>query len=173
LDDGWNVRRARIGVLGKFMGDWNYNLTYDFGGSSDGFGGLAPGSLPGGGTSGIEYAWLSYTGLSKWTGLSGFAIEGGITDMLWSLDNATSSNDIMFMERASSVNVATNIAAGDFRFAAGLRGYNDWVWAAGYFTGPKSGVIHTDTTSVTTLATVPPGCTTPSGTTKCSAATPR
>jgi phosphate-selective porin OprO/OprP len=77
LDDGINVRRARIGVLGKFMGDWNYNLTYDFGNSSDGFGGLAPGSLPGGGTSGIEQAYLSYTGLSKWTGLTGFAIEGG------------------------------------------------------------------------------------------------
>jgi outer membrane murein-binding lipoprotein Lpp len=126
LDDGVNVRRARIGVIGKFMGDWNYNLTYDFGGSSDGFGGLAPGSLPGGGASGVEYAWLSYTGFSKWTGLTGFAIEGGITDVLYTLDNATNSNDIMFMERASAANVATNIAAGDFRSAAGLRGWSDW-----------------------------------------------
>ena len=41
LDDGVNVRRARIGVVGKFMGDWNYALIYDFGGSSDGFGGTA------------------------------------------------------------------------------------------------------------------------------------
>ena len=62
LDDGVNVRRGRIGVLGKFMGDWNYALIYDFGNSSDGFGGLAPGSLPGGGISGIENAYLSYTG---------------------------------------------------------------------------------------------------------------
>ena len=37
LDDGVNVRRARIGVIGKFLGDWNYALSYDFGGSSDGF----------------------------------------------------------------------------------------------------------------------------------------
>ena len=37
LDDGINARRARIGVIGKFMGDWNYALVYDFGGSSDGF----------------------------------------------------------------------------------------------------------------------------------------
>jgi phosphate-selective porin OprO and OprP len=36
LDNGVNVRRARIGVLGKFFGDWNYALIYDFGGSSDG-----------------------------------------------------------------------------------------------------------------------------------------
>src|SRR5216684_1343395 len=68
LDDGVNVRRARIGVLGKFMGDWNYALIYDFGGSSDGFagtasaGGTAVGFLPGGALSGIENAYLSYTG---------------------------------------------------------------------------------------------------------------
>ena len=53
LDDGVNVRRARIGVAGKFLGDWNYSLVYDFGGSSDGFagtasaGGTAVGFLPG------------------------------------------------------------------------------------------------------------------------------
>ena len=34
LDDGANVRRARIGVIGKFMSDWNYALIYDFGGAS-------------------------------------------------------------------------------------------------------------------------------------------
>src|SRR5262249_32018136 len=27
----------RLGGVGKFMGDWNYALVYDFGGSSDGF----------------------------------------------------------------------------------------------------------------------------------------
>ena len=32
LDDGVNARRARIGVLGKFLGDWNYVLFYDFAG---------------------------------------------------------------------------------------------------------------------------------------------
>ena len=167
LDDGVNVRRGRIGVLGKFMGDWNYALIYDFGNSSDGFGGLAPGSLPGGGISGLENAYLSYTGFKP------FAIEGGYMVVPYTLDQSTSSNDIMFLERASSQVIAANIAAGDFRSAGGIRGYNDWVWAGGYFTGPVSGTIHTDTTSVTTLVTVPAGCTTPSGTTKCSAATPR
>ena len=66
LNNGINVRRARIGVLGKFLGDWNYALVYDFGGSSDGFastgsfgaslpntGGTSIGFLSGGGTSGI------------------------------------------------------------------------------------------------------------------------
>ena len=54
LDNGVNVRRARIGVVGKFLGDWNFALIYDFGGSSDGFGGTGSvggtpvGFLPGG-----------------------------------------------------------------------------------------------------------------------------
>jgi phosphate-selective porin OprO and OprP len=172
LDDGYNVRRARIGVLGKFMGDWNYALIYDFGGSADGFGGLAPGSLPGGGTSGVQNAWLSYSGLSKWTGLKGFLVEGGVTDVMYTLDEATSSNDIMFMERASSQVIAANIAAGDFRSFGGLRGYNDWFWAGGFATGPTTGTTHSDTTSVTALVpTVPAGCTHPVAPTTCSAAT--
>src|SRR5260370_24393492 len=36
LDDGGNVRRARIGLIGQFMGDWDYALIYDFGGASAG-----------------------------------------------------------------------------------------------------------------------------------------
>ena len=36
-------------------------------------------------------------------------------DLPYTLDEATSSNDIVFMERASSGIIAQNIAAGDFR----------------------------------------------------------
>jgi len=147
LDDGVNARRARIGVLGTFMGDWNYALIYDFGGSSDGFGGTAPGSLPGGAVSGIENAYLSYVGIK------GLAIEGGYMDVLYTLGEATSSNNIMFMERASSTNVAVNIAAGDFRSAAGARWYNDWFWLGAYVTGPASGALHVR------QSTSPPGST--------------
>ncbi|MCK1509814.1 OprO/OprP family phosphate-selective porin [Bradyrhizobium sp. 18] len=140
LDSGENVRRARIGVAGKFFHDWNFALVYDFGGSSDGFGGAAPGSLPGGGVSGIENAYLSYTGLKPFGGK--MAIEGGIMDLPYTLDEATSSNDIMFMERASAGIVATSIAAGDFRSAVGTRWYNDVFWAGAYVTGPATGAIH-------------------------------
>lgn len=149
LDNGVNVRRARIGVLGKFFDDWNYALIYDFGGTSDGFGGTgavgaAPGTpvgfLPGGATSGIENAYLSYTGFKPFGGK--MAIEGGIMDVPYTLDEATSSNDIVFMERASSGLIAQNIAAGDFRSAVGLRWYTDRVWLGGYVTGPVTGAIH-------------------------------
>jgi phosphate-selective porin OprO/OprP len=131
------------------VGGYNYALVYDFGGSSDGFGGLASGSLPGGGTSGIENAWLSYSGFKP------FVIEGGYMDVPYTLDEATSSTDIMFMERSSSSIIATNIAAGDFRSADGSRAYNDWIWAGGYLTGPTSGQMHSDTTTVTKAPQLP------------------
>jgi len=146
LDDGVNVRRARIGVTGKFLGDWNYALIYDFGGSSDGFGGTGSaggvpvGFLPGGGVSGVENAYLSYTGFKPFGGK--LAIEGGVMDLPYTLDEATSSNDIPFMERASSGVIATNIAAGDFRSAFGARWYTDTFWAGAYVTGPATGAIH-------------------------------
>ena len=146
LDDGVNLRRARIGVAGKFLGDWNYSLVYDFGGTSDGFastasvGGAAVGFLPGGALSGVENAYLSYTGFKPFGGK--LAIEGGIMDLPYTLDEATSSNDIVFMERASAGVVATNIAAGDFRSTVGARWYDDTFWAGAYVTGPATGAIH-------------------------------
>jgi phosphate-selective porin OprO/OprP len=150
LDDGVNTRRARIGILGKFFGDWNYALIYDFGGTSDGFGGTGStgaaspvanvGFLPGGATSGIENAYLSYTGFKPFGGR--LAIEGGIMDLPYTLDEATSSNDIVFMERASSGIIAQNIAAGDFRSTFGARWYTDRVWLGAYVTGPTTGAIH-------------------------------
>ena len=143
LDTGVNARRARIGVLGTFMGDWNYALIYDFGGSADGFGGLAPGSLPGGGVSGIENAYLAYTGFKP------FTIEGGYMDVYYTLDESMSSNDILFMERASSNVIATSLAAGDFRSAVGVRGSDSRLWAGAYLTGPTSGALHTDTSTST------------------------
>ena len=146
LDNGVNARRARIGLVGKFMGDWNFGLIYDFGGTSDGFastagvGGAAVGFLPGGALSGLENAYLSYTGFKPFGG--NLAIEGGVMDLPYTLDEATSSNDIMFMERASAGAIATNIAAGDFRSTVGSRWYNDRFWAGAYATGPSTGAIH-------------------------------
>jgi phosphate-selective porin OprO/OprP len=146
LDNGVNARRARIGVVGKFFGDWDYALIYDFAGSSDGFagtasaGGTSVGFLPGGGLSGIENAYLSYKGIRPFGGQ--LAIEGGYMKTLYTLDEAMSSNDILFLERASSQVIAANIAAGDGRSVFGARWYNDIFWAGAYATGPSAGAIH-------------------------------
>jgi phosphate-selective porin OprO and OprP len=140
LDNGVNARRARIGVLGTFDGDWNYALVYDFGGSSDG---LPP--VSGAPTSGIENAFVSYVGLKP------VAFEIGYLDTPYTLDETTSSNDIMFMERASSQVIAASIAAGDFRSAAGIRGNTDRFWAGAYLTGPTSGTTHIFTPTATAV----------------------
>jgi phosphate-selective porin OprO and OprP len=63
-------------------------------------------------------------------------------DLPYTLDEASSSNDIPFMERAAPGVVARNIAADDFRSAAGARWYTDRFWAGAYATGPTTGAIH-------------------------------
>jgi phosphate-selective porin OprO/OprP len=148
LDSGVNVRRARIGILGTFMRDWNYNLSFEFGGSSDGIGGLAPGSLPGGVTTGIHDAQLGYTGLKP------FTIEGGFATLPYTLDWATSSNDTMFMERASVTTIAANsLGAGSFRSHVGIRGNTDRLWAGVYLTGPTLGAVHIGSSTATVPGT--------------------
>ena len=76
LDDGVNVRRARIGVVGKFLGDWNYALIYDLADPPTGLTALPAsaetvGFLPGGALSGVENAYLSYTASSLSAASSG------------------------------------------------------------------------------------------------------
>jgi phosphate-selective porin OprO/OprP len=53
-----------------------------------------------------------------------------------------SSNDLLFMERASIQTVATGIFANDNRSAFGVRSNNDRYWAGIYLTGPTSGATH-------------------------------
>jgi phosphate-selective porin OprO and OprP len=123
LNSGVNARRARIGVTGKFMGDWDYNLIFDFGGSSDN------GST-------IEAGYITFNGFAP------FHFDFGYQDVPYTLDEATSSNNIMFIERSSAQVIAANLAAGDNRSAAGIRWNNDRAWVGVYATGPTSGGTH-------------------------------
>jgi phosphate-selective porin OprO/OprP len=132
LQDGANARRARIGILGKVMGDWNYALVADFGGSSDTTNTANSGAT----NSQIENAYITYNGFRP------VAVDFGYLDVPWTLDEATSSNDIMFMERSSSQVVATAFGAGDARSALGIRSNDDRYWAGFYVTGPAAGASH-------------------------------
>ncbi len=140
LNSGENIRRARIGVTGKVLGDWAYSLIYDFGGSNDN--GPATGSTAAPATGGVETAEITYNGFRP------FAIEGGIQDIPYTLDEAVGSNDIMFLERSSAQVIAANLAAGDFRENFGGHWNNDRAWAGAYFTGPATGTIHGITNGV-------------------------
>jgi phosphate-selective porin OprO/OprP len=120
-------------VLGKFLGDWNYTFILDFGGSSDSNNSAITGSR----STDIENAYISYNGFRP------VAIDFGYLDVPFTLDEATSSNDIMFIERAEIQNVVTNMAANDARSALGVRSNNDRYWAGAYVTGPVAGATHT------------------------------
>ena len=133
LTSGANARRARFGVTGKFAGDWAYSLVYDFGGSTD--------AIPGAASSGIQSAMITYNGLNK--GLLPLAFDIGYMDTPFTLQEATTSNDLLFVERSSIQTVASNIFANDFRSALGVRSNDDRYWAGMYLTGPQSGAVHT------------------------------
>ncbi len=135
LNSGENLRRARLGVVGKIAGDWNYGLIYDFGGSNDNGPGQAGGTAASA-SGGVETAELTYNGFRP------VAIETGIEDVPYTLDEATSSNDIMFMERSSSQVIAANLAAGDFRSNLGAHYNTDRLWLGAYFTGGATGQSH-------------------------------
>lgn len=123
--NGVNARRARIGVLGTFAGDWDYGLIYDFGGTQDG-------------TATLENAYITYKGIK------GLYIDGGYIDVPYTLDEATGSNNMMFLERGSSQTIATAIAGGDNRSALGGHANGDWWWVGSYVTGPTSGFVHSN-----------------------------
>ena len=151
LDSGVNARRARIGVTGRFDQDFSYALIYDFGGSSDSFGsGLSGGSsgnsssTPFSSNGGIENAYVSYNGFNNANQSIPFVIDAGYQDIPWTLDEAMSSNDIMFMERSSAQVIATTYWGGnDFRSAADIRSFNQNYFAGLWLTGPQTGANHT------------------------------
>lgn len=124
LHSGFNVRRARVGVTGKVAGDWTYGLIYDFGNSADNT------------NSGIQTAQFSYNGFKN------TSIDFGYSNTYFSLDQATSSNDVLFMERATPSVVATNVNTGNYRSNFGVRYMSDRYWLGAYFTGPKNGDVH-------------------------------
>jgi len=59
-------------------------------------------------------------------------------DTLFTLDEAVSSNDIMFMERSFATNIAEAFGTGDNRSVLGARTWDDNWYASAYVTGPLS-----------------------------------
>jgi phosphate-selective porin OprO/OprP len=73
------------------------------------------------------------------------AFDLGYLDVPFVLDEATSSNDIMFIERTEVSNAVTNLAANEPRSAFGARSNDDRYWAGVYLTGPQPGATHVGT----------------------------
>lgn len=152
LSDGVDLRRARLGVIGNFMTDWHYAFVYDFGNTADGYNSNNAFANANSSTSpttsntflsGVENAFITYNGFYSHGQQYPVAIDMGILDVPWTLSEAMSSNDTLFMERSSSQVVATQFGGGDFRSAIGARSNNDRYWLGAYLTGPNSGALHT------------------------------
>jgi phosphate-selective porin OprO/OprP len=122
LNDGANFRRARIGIEGKAFGVWNYNFLYDFGGSGVEEAGK------------ISAAWVEYAAFPQARiRIGAFSPPAGI-------EEATSTNGSLFLERASPSELVRGIASGDGRTAVAVFGNGErWNYSAA-LTGNTIGV---------------------------------
>lgn len=128
---GINARRARIGLTGVFMRDWEWTIVGEFGGSEDITGNAQ-----------LNNAFIAYKGFrNTW-------IEAGYMDVPYTLDEQVGSNNILFMERATPQVLAVDIAAGDNRSAVGFRTFSRQHWFGSYLTGPSIGQDHDERVSV-------------------------
>jgi phosphate-selective porin OprO/OprP len=120
--DGFNFRRVRLGIEGKAFGDFEYNFTYDFGGSGNEEGGK------------INAAWLQYNGL-------GFArLRVGAYAPTTGLEDGASNTSSLFAERPAVAEVVRGLAGGDARVGAGLYAGGDRWTLGGTITGNVAGV---------------------------------
>jgi len=122
LSSGANFRRAYLGVQGKLFGDWSYNLNFDFGGSN--------GSEQGGR---VQSVYVQYDGLAPW----GFRVGAYPTPA--GLEDSTSAQDTIFLERTAPSDVIRNTAAGDGRDSATVFYAGDRIFGALSYTGGKVG----------------------------------
>ncbi|MFV3077257.1 OprO/OprP family phosphate-selective porin [Niveispirillum fermenti] len=114
--DGFQMRRAFLGVAGKVYTDWAYEFTANFADNR-------------GGGSQIQAANIAYTGFKDWT------IIGGVLQPKFTLDDSTSSNDIAFMERAPVGNIVVGIGGSDSRTGVGIINKGESHILAAYVTG--------------------------------------
>lgn len=125
FNNGWNIRRARLGAVGSIYKDFTYSLIYDFGGSPDGTGSLYEASV-------------------GYTGMKPFNFRIGAYKPFFSLEDSISSADLLFQERASIVEIARSVAAGTARMSAGGSAADNGWFVAAYLTGPTVGVEAND-----------------------------
>ena len=103
LSDGFYFRRARLGVEGVLARDFNYRFVAELGGA---------------GTEGptrINDAWLAYNGFAP------FSLQIGAFSPPANLEDSTTPEDQLFLERASSSELSRALAGADGRLGIGIR----------------------------------------------------
>ena len=118
LNNGVNLRRGRIYFVGKYD-DFRVNLTPDFGGSPVG-------------SPTLYEANINYTGIKPITATVGYFHP------FVSLEEATSADNLLFLERPSIINIERSVAAGK-RASLGASAATEDYFASAYLTGPLFG----------------------------------
>lgn len=121
LSSGGNFRRAQIGLEGKLANDFGYRIVLEMGGSGTE------------GPSRLNEGWISYTGFKPLT------FQIGAFSPPTNLDDATSSDDTMFIERASPAELSRSMAGADGRYAVGFKANGERWYTALHLTGGTFG----------------------------------
>lgn len=119
LNDGSNLRRARLGVKGKIMKDWGYEIVLD------------------GGDSAADDVDID-TAFVSWKGLKPLTLTFGQHKAPLTLEDRTSSNDIPFIERSLGTNLFVGPAGGK-RFGLSGVAHGDMWWVGAGLFGEKLG----------------------------------
>lgn len=123
------LRRARLGMGGKFMGDWNYFLRFDLGGSG----------VEGAGAGSLENGYITYNGFANHH-IFPVSLTIGAIDVPWTLDEPSSAYSMMFMERSAAQQLAVStVGAGDKRLSIGAISHDKRYFAGAWLTGPTTG----------------------------------
>ncbi len=121
LPDGFNVRRAFLGITGTAFKDWGYNITFDFSGRANSSGR-------------VQNIGISYNGIKNW------AFDIGAFQPSFTLMDSISSNDIPFIERSQTTNIAvTHVSGPEARTAVGFRHWGERYRVSAYLTGQQIG----------------------------------
>ena len=116
ISSGGGFRRIRIGVGGRLSQDWAYEITPKLESSSSNH--IAVSNL-----------FLQYDGLSP------VHLRAGAYSAPANFDDATSSTDLAFLERAQPTDLGRSIGAGTGRAAASIFAYDESYFAALSYTG--------------------------------------
>lgn len=117
LDDGIYYRRARVGFEGTIARDFTYRFLAEFGGA---------------GTEGptrINDAYIAYTGFAP------FTVQLGAYSPPANLADGTSTEDLLFIERASAAEISRTLGGADGRLGIGVRGNGKRWFGALTYTG--------------------------------------
>lgn len=118
---GLNLRRARLGAEAVVAYDWQLGLVWEAGGT--------PGS-----PSRLFEAEVAYAGLEP------FTFAAGVFKPAFTLEYAQSAADLLFLERASIVNIVGGLVGGAGRVVLGQVGASGDRWfAAALVTGGTTG----------------------------------